>query len=168
MPLITFPNTTCLPSNLYNTSPVQIVIQKNTIVIQRQSSVYINIWYCIRERQINQNTPKSCQIDQEYHYVVYNSVFHASIPTKRLVIYWWDRYSGSVFEKLWALATDPCTYQLVFTVVMKNWEPLVFDPAFAMDKTPIIIINRIIRTLSIIHYAFKISTTMKSIKCGCT
>lgn len=27
-------------------------------------------------------------------------------------------------------------YQLVFTVVMKNWEPLVSCPEFAMDKYP--------------------------------
>ena len=72
------------------------------------------------------------------------------------------------FSETMGTATDHCTYQLVFTVVMKNWEPLVFDPAFAMDKTPIIIINKIMRTLSIIHDTFKMSTTMQSIKCVCT
>lgn len=28
------------------------------------------------------------------------------------------------------------TNQLVLTVVIKNWDPLVSGPAFAMDKTP--------------------------------
>jgi hypothetical protein len=28
-------------------------------------------------------------------------------------------------------------YQLVFTVVMKNWDPFVLAPALAIDKTPV-------------------------------
>lgn len=28
------------------------------------------------------------------------------------------------------------THQSVFMVQMKNWEPLVLGPAFAMDRTP--------------------------------
>ena len=28
-------------------------------------------------------------------------------------------------------------YQLVVTVMMKNWEPLVFAPALAMDRSPV-------------------------------
>jgi hypothetical protein len=30
-----------------------------------------------------------------------------------------------------------CNYQLVVTVVMKNCEPLVSGPAFAIDKIPV-------------------------------
>lgn len=114
IPSTTFPNTTCFPSSLPGHTSGQ--------------------WPTTYKSQTTQRWDQG-----RCHYCITN-VFWWPLPRIQMVT--WRMWLGKVslghnwsgLKNLQVLFKG--SYHCVLTVQMKNWDPLVFGPAFAMDRIP--------------------------------